>query len=112
MFQFTKILPTLSELQTKRRLSRLWSFYFVPLFQGNRSFEKASLPSMRQGVGVDKDPLFISPLCASQGGERISPLRRLSRLTRSWALVVLISCLLPMQGDAQTPRERSQLPPI
>jgi hypothetical protein len=56
MFQFTKTLATLSKLQICRRLSRLWSFYAVSLFQGNRSFEK--------------DPLFISPFCASQGGRK------------------------------------------
>ena len=40
----------------------------LPPFQGNRSFEKASPHFLRQGVG--KNPLLISPLFASQGGER------------------------------------------
>ena len=52
----------------------------VPLFQGNRSFEKASPRLLLQGVGVNKDPLLVSPLCASQGGESISPPRSKSGL--------------------------------
>ena len=84
MFQFTKALSILSELQVSGRLIRLLSFCFRSLRQGRRV----------------ADPLFISPLCALQGEERISALRWLNRLTRPWVLVVLFSCLLPRQGDA------------
>ena len=35
-----------------------------PLFQGGRRV------LLRQGVAENEDPLLISPLCASQGGEK------------------------------------------
>jgi len=51
---------------------------FVPPLPGNRSFEKASPAFLAAEVGMNKDPLLVSPLCASQGGE--SPLALTFRL--------------------------------
>ena len=46
---------------------------FVPLSKGIEALRKLRPRFLRQGVGANKDPLLVSPLCASQGGESISP---------------------------------------
>jgi hypothetical protein len=44
-----------------------WNFCICP------PFPRGMLRLLRQGVGMNVDPLLISPLCASQGGESRLP---------------------------------------
>ena len=151
MFQFTKALSTLSELQIRRRLGRLvQTRHFLgspPEKQegkcraatavaqlhggglksalkntiralhskfgncghekGACSFNQPRIAPLRQWRGTAA-PRHCPPLL-SRGGDSKRPIsrRRLSRLKGFGALVVVVLCPFPRQGDAQPAREIS-----
>jgi tetratricopeptide (TPR) repeat protein len=95
------------------------------LFSARNISAQASMPQITVGVvnqaGVDskalRQGLEFAAMILRWTGVSLASLdcslsvlqirRRLSRLIRLWALVVVFSCPLPMQYDAQTPREIS-----